>query len=232
MLRNTKKLNTNTNLIKTLIYAGVVTRKKSRMQLLKPPPFTFGATPVVVFRMSKIPEDGDLKLLQDKFKSAAWTAIQGCQNDRWYIPIMSSSFKRVAELVTGNVTDMIRHLHPKHTYIHYSALKSAANNSQQDFHTDYDVSVVANSENHERPFSVIITFNDPCFFVYNESNAVQKNIVTLTVPPFSFVRFMGDVEHCGGANTLNYPVYRLFMYFAALPSHLPTNSFNRVEKAT
>jgi len=121
--------------------------------------------------------------------------------------------------MTANVRDMLKILHPRHIYITHGALKSAPNNVQQEYHTDYNIVCPA----HEMPFSVIITFTDQCFFMYDDT--FLKERVRLCVPSFSFVRFMGNVTHSGGDNPLDRSVYRLFMYCAATPAHIPVNSF-------
>jgi len=180
--------------------------------------------------MSRKPEENELNMLQQKFESAQWTTIEGCNRDRWYIPDMKGcdpQFHKLAANITDHVKQMVLHLHPRHIYITYSALKSAPLNSRRAYHTDYALDYAA----HEKPFSVIITFRDPSCVLYYKDVFKGMKSVRLTIPPYSFVRFMGDVQHCGGPNPLRRPVYRLFMYFTASPAHiLPINSFHLVGK--
>ena len=130
------------------------------MQLLETQPFTFGETAVVMFNTSQRPGDADLdKQQQQKFEVAVWTAIEVCNKDHWYIPDTINE----ATLITGHVTHMIMHIHPRHVYITYSALKSAPLNSRQAFHPDYAVQCAA----HEKPFSVIVIHASPAHIPIN-----------------------------------------------------------------
>ena len=62
---------------------------------------------------------------------------------------------------------------------------------------------------HCMPFSVIITFRDASPLRYQDKAGKS---IDLLVPPFSFVRFMGNVLHAGGVNDTDKPTYRLFLY--------------------
>lgn len=70
----------------------------------------------------------------------------------------------------------------------------------------------------DMPFSCIVTFKDPFCFIYMNAYGAE---VTVDVPAYSFVRFMGHILHRGGANNLDRDVYRLFLYCCIDASHLP-----------
>ena len=130
--------------------------------------------------------------------------------------------------VLANVKQMFQVFHPKHRCYSLGALKTAPRklSQQQKWHTDYTQRPRYPIQRHLFPFSVIITLQDECVFCYIDEYSHCK--ITVIVPPFSFVRFMGYVVHCGGRNRDDNAVYRIFMYCAVSPMHIPLNSFFKV----
>lgn len=97
-------------------------------------------------------------------------------------------------------------MHPAHTAFSFGALKSEPQANDQHLHTDYPASDLPD---HLMPYSCIVTFKDSCKFKYiNQS----RKCVSVTVPPFSFVRFMSNVVHSGGRNNTD-------------NSQIPSNTF-------
>ena len=116
----------------------------------------------MVCQMSRKPEENELNMLQQKFESAQWTTIEGCNRDRWYIPDMKGcdpQFHKLAANITDHVKQMVLHLHPRHIYITYSALKSAPLNSRQAYHTDYALDVHPNTAVDHDPFPGFMVIN-------------------------------------------------------------------------
>ena len=193
------------------------------------PIFDFAATPVMVFTMSWTYAEDELDRLYALFEGpqagTAWQAIQGTLHDRWFIPGMREAAKdlyKQATLMLVRVLSMLYVMHPYHRQIAYGALKSASQNSLQELHTDYEDAITSLLQCHVMPFSVIVTFRDasPLHYI-NESGELIK----LLVPPFSFVRFMGNVKHAGGVNETDKTTYRLFMYCTINPGQIPPNGF-------
>lgn len=185
------------------------------------PPAHFGSTPVISLSMSWRPSKADLEKLQHFFVNASWTPVQGSFGDRYFVLGMhynDGPFHRHAEKMLENVRTMLLMLHPRHNCFAIGALKSVPRAKQQKWHTDYDLSIPL----HSMPYSVLITFEDGCMFVYRDQMGKKQSVI---VPPFSFVRFMGYVVHCGGANDTDKTIYRLFMYVSCNLASIPINSF-------
>lgn len=133
-------------------------------------------------------------------------------------------YRYVEDNYLVNVKRLLLQLHPLHTFFTVGALKTAPRDQseQQAWHTDYRQETIHQLPAHLLPFSVIVTMRDECVFVYIDAMTGCK--VELIVAPFSFVRFMGYVVHCGGRNRQDHVVYRLFMYCAVSLEHIPNNA--------
>lgn len=190
-----------------------------------PPEFYFEDTPVLKFLICKKFDDNSLSILQQHFDRAKWDNLGGTRNDRFFIVNMrlnNPSFYSYAGDMLRPVIGMINALHPRHRAYVIGALTSLPNNVRQAWHRDFNPEMIGKIPRHHIPFSVIITFGKGCLFVYKNQHG---NIVELFIEPYSFVRFMGDVVHCGGENAMDEQIYRLFMYFAVSPAHIHWNGF-------
>jgi hypothetical protein len=210
---------------------GMVTRERFADASVSPP-IHFAETPVLVLKMSWKYSSLQLETLQSLLEKATWHNLQGASNVRWFIKEMPTSdpalHRFLEREVLGNVKEMLRFFHPKHRCYTLGALKMARRkfSKMQQWHTDYTQHPCFPIPRHSLPFSVIITLQDECVFCYIDAFSGCK--IEVIVPPFSFVRFMGYVVHCGGRNRDDKEVYRIFMYCAVTPMHIPINSFFKV----
>ena len=218
-----------------------MTRKQSR-KFAEPdsseiPTQHFAATAVMVVKMSWRYSESQLTTLRTLLQRANWDNLQGASKNRWFIRDMPATCPALhlflLDNIIGNkntlVRGLLKALHPKHVFYSIGALKTASSgdSTMQGWHTDYTQSPSSPSLPHLIPFSVIITLEDECVFCYIDANTRCK--IELIVPPFHFVRFMGNVVHCGGKNRQDREVYRIFMYCTSCPGHIPVDSFFAVE---
>jgi hypothetical protein len=156
-----------------------------------------------------------------------WKPVFGGSNQRFHTPNLKD-FPNLYTTVTQHMSwyvALVQKQYPSLIYVNYSILLSKADAPDQEFHFDYQDSVI-NKDPRRQPISLIVAL-DP--FVLNIVTERQENNVTFVargVQEGSCIYFTNKVEH-GGAKNLYHQngqsvdAMRLFAYMVSDEKDFP-----------
>jgi hypothetical protein len=159
-----------------------------------------------------------------------WKPVFGGSNQRFHTPNLKD-FPNLYTTVTQHMSwyvALVQKQYPSLIYVNYSILLSKADAPDQEFHFDYQDSVI-NKDPLRQPISLIVAL-DP--FVLNIVTERQDNNVTFVargVQEGSCIYFTNKVEH-GGAKNLyrqngqSVDAMRLFAYMVSDEKDFPLDA--------